>query len=219
MQKVIDKYDFFIFDLDDTIIKTEIIHYESWMKALKITLGTNFYINSNDFFSIFHSIKQDSIKDYLLNLKITNYEEVIKLKNQIYFESIIKNKDDIKMIDGCNEFINKIIENNKQFVIVSNTLKEQIDFFTELFPILKYSTKNYYREILKHKKPNPHCYLTVVEHFPNKKMVSFEDSITGIHAVSQVKQIDSYFINSPNYFHYEYIMQNYNINYILNYKL
>jgi hypothetical protein len=75
------------------------------------------------------------------------------------------------MIEGFEDFIKKIIENKKEFIIVTNTLKENIDFFSELFPILKKSSKNYYREMFKNKKPNPECYLNVLKDFSNKKMV------------------------------------------------
>jgi len=122
------------------------------------------------------------------------------------------------MIDGCENFINKIIKNNKKFIIVSNTLKEQIDFFVELFPILKHSTKNYYREMLKNKKPNSECYLKVINDFPNKKIMGFEDSITGIHALSGAPEISKVYINTHDYFHHHYILDNYNVTHIHNYN-
>ena len=122
------------------------------------------------------------------------------------------------MIEGSLNFLNAIINNNKKFVIVSNTLKQNIDFFSELFPILKYSSKNYYREILKNKKPHPECYLKVIDDFPKKKKVCFEDSLVGIHACSQVHEIDMYFINTTNYIYCDYIINNYKINQIENYN-
>ena len=44
MIKFIDKYDLFIFDLDDTLIKTEYYHYESWLNILKEYFGSGFFI-------------------------------------------------------------------------------------------------------------------------------------------------------------------------------
>ena len=105
---------------------------------------------------------------------------------------------------------------NKKFVIVSNSLKQHIDFFSELFPILKNSSKNYYREILVNRKPHPECYLKVISDFPNMKMVGFEDSITGIHAMSQVPDIDVSFINTENYYYYNDIIKIYSPKYVFN---
>lgn len=218
MNNIIDQHDLFIFDLDDTIVKTEHIHYQSWLLALEYMLGYKYHIEPKEFYSIFHSNYQNSIKDYLKNTHNIVVEEIIKEKDKIYFDLICKFKNEIKMIDGCEDFINKIIENNKKFIIVSNTVKQQIDFFSDLFPILKQSTKNYYRELLKTKKPNPECYLKVIDDFPNIKKVGFEDSITGIHAITRVPEISAYYINSTEYVHHNYILKNYDVSHINNYN-
>jgi beta-phosphoglucomutase-like phosphatase (HAD superfamily) len=219
MENIVDKYDIFCFDLDDTIVKTEKYHYQAWLETIQENIYKDFYITFEEYCSIFHSIKENNIQDYLINnLNITNYEDIIKIKNEIYYKIITENKNEFKMIKGCEELINKILKNNKKFIIVSNTLKVQIDFFSEIFPILKYSLKNYYREIIKNKKPNPECYLKVVEDFPNKKIVGFEDSVTGIHAITKVPDIFTYYINSPHYYHNEFILNNYSVIHINNYN-
>jgi len=215
---IIEKYDLFIFDLDDTIIKTEYYHYKAWIITLKQFISDNFTMSENEFFAIFHCITQNKIQIYLQNtLKLDNYAEVIDYKNTTYFEIIKSEKCNIKMIDGCEEFISQILKKGKKFVIVSNSLKSNIDFFSELFPILKQSSKNYYREILKNKKPHPECYETVVSDFPEHRLVGFEDSVTGIHSITQVPIITTYFINNPNYYHYKFIIDTYLVKNIYNY--
>jgi len=207
---IINNFDLFVFDLDDTLIKTEKYHYEAWINTLKKYKSPDFFISTELFFSKFHSIKQDSIKTYLIDeLKINNIETLINYKNNIYLEILNKNEDNIILINGAEDLIKNIIKYKKKFVIVSNSLKSNIDFFIELFPILKYSSKNYYREIIINKKPNPECYLRVIEDFPNLKAIGFEDSITGIHAITQVSEIKTIFINDSSYIHYDYILKNY----------
>lgn len=211
----INYYELFIFDLDDTLIKTEYIHYISWKTILNIDFDMNFYISK------FHSNEKDSIKNYLTNeLHLDNFDYLIEQKNQFYINYINSNKNQIFMIDGAERMLQYIISNNKNFVIVSNSPKSQIDFYCELFPILKNSSKNYYKEMFINRKPNPECYLKVVSDFPNKKMIGFEDSITGIHSITQVNEIDTVFINSQDYYYYNYIIENYKIKSIIkNYKL
>lgn len=219
MENIISKYDIFCFDLDDTIVKTEKYHYQAWLETIQENTNKDFYITFEEYCSIFHCIKENHIQNYLINtLHINNYEDIIKYKNQKYYKIIKDNKNKINMVEGCEKLINKILENNKKFVIVSNTLKEQIDFFSELFPILKKSTKNYYRELLKNKKPNPECYLKVIADFPNKKFVGFEDSITGIHAITRLPEIFTYYINNDMYVHHKYIIDNYNVTHINDYN-
>jgi len=215
---IIDKFDLFIFDLDDTIVKTEKYHYDAWLHTLKYFINEDFYIDYNFFCTKFHSMIENSIKIYLIDeLKLLNYDEIIEYKNKYYLDLIIENKDKIEQIEGINIFINKIIESNKEFIIVSNSPKSQIELFSNIFPSLKKSVKNYYREILTSKKPNPECYQKVVLDFPNKRLVGFEDSITGIQAITKVPEIVTYFVNNSTYVHYDYIIQNYNINKITSY--
>jgi beta-phosphoglucomutase-like phosphatase (HAD superfamily) len=212
MIKFIEKYDLFIFDLDDTLVKTEKYHYDSWLFVLKEELGGNFYIDFNKFTSKFHSNKSDCITDYLINeLNISDTTNVINKKNNEYFSLIHREKHNLKLIDGTKELLEQILNANKKFVIVSNSLKNNIDYFSEVFPILKNSSKNYYREIMTNRKPHPECYLKVVDDFPNNRMVGFEDSLTGIHAMTQVKRIDTIFINDKSYYYYNYIIANYNL--------
>jgi len=176
------KYDIFIFDLDDTIIQTEYYHYICW----KNTLNTDFTYEY--FISKFHSNEENNIPHVLTNVfNIQDYKDVIEQKKRRYLNYVQENKDNIKLIDGLNEFLTQIILKNKRFVIVSNSPKSQIDFYCELFPILKKSSKMYYSEMFQNKKPNAECYMNVLRDFPNEKMVGFEDSITGIHYMTQIK--------------------------------
>jgi len=218
MVDLFSKYDLFIFDLDDTLVKTEQYHYDAWIKTLKLTISSEFEMTTEQFFYIFHSIKPNNIQNYLkYDLQICNIDETINLKNKIYYDMINNKKQELTLLEGCEQFIEEILLHNKLFVIVSNSLKQHIDFFSELFPILKKSSKNYYREILVNRKPHPECYLKVVSDFPNMKMVGFEDSITGIHSITSVPEIFTYFINIQNYYHYNYIINNYPILHINNY--
>jgi len=211
MISIINKYDLFIFDLDDTLINTENYHYDAWIKTLKNNINNDFSITHDYFFSKFHTINKDGIKNYLTNeLYLDDPNKVISEKNNIYIKLIQKESQNIKMVDGAEDLLELIISNNKKFVIVSNSLKSNIDFYSDLFPILKHSSKNYYREMFQNKKPNPECYLSVINDFPNERMIGFEDSITGIEALTQVKEITHVFINSPKYIHYDYIINNYN---------
>lgn len=214
MQQIVDMYDVFAFDLDDTLVKTERFHYIAWMHILKQHLGPAFSLTYEEYIFKVHSNKGSPVKDYLQDvLHINDYEKLINQKNDYFIEIIKTYPEKFQLVSGITELINAIIFTGKQFVIVSNSIKDTIDNMCELFPILKLSTKNYYRELFKNKKPHPECYLKVVEDFPNMKMIGFEDSITGIHAITQVKDIDVVFINSKSYPYYDYILNNYSLKY------
>jgi transketolase len=210
MNNIIDNYDLFIFDLDNAVIETEEYHYKAWLLTLQNILGENFIISFNYFCEKFHSKDSESIKKYLTNnLNIENYDEVISYKNINYLNILSKEKNNLKLIDGLENFINLVIKNNKKFIIVSNSFKNNIDFFLNIFSILNNSSNYYYREMFKNKKPSTECYLKVINDFPNMRRIGFEYNITGIHALSQVNEITTVFVNNSKYIHYNFIIKNY----------
>jgi len=210
MNNIIKEYDLFIFELDDTIITTENYHYSAWLKVLKNRIDINFSISFEYFCEKFHSKDPESIKKYIINqLNLENYDDIVIEKQNTYLNILEENINNLKLIDGLEDFLKLILKYDKKFVIVSNSFKSSIDFFINKFPILQKSSKNYYREMFSFKKPNPECYLKVIDDFPNTRKIGFEDSITGIEALVKSKLITSVFINTPKYIHYNYIINNY----------
>ena len=209
----INNYDLFIFDLDDTLVNTEYYHYTIWLETLRSFINNDFYFDFTFFCSKFHSNDLDGIKNYITNdLKLNMFELIINTKNEKFLNFIKTESHNIKLIDGAENYINYLLNNNKKFIIVTNSSKNILEFYLNLFPVLQKSIKNYYREIFKIRKPSPECYLLVIKDFPTDKKIAFEDSITGIHALSQTNnEIDIIFINNENYYYYDQIIRNYKI--------
>lgn len=216
-------YDLYIFDLDDTLVKSEYYHHEAWINTLRNNLNDkNFTISYNDFCNTFHSKNPNSIKEYVSELLKINFDEflsVSKEKNETYLKLLNDSYNQLELIDGVELFLNKIIELNKKFVIVSNSPLSNINFYLERWPILQNASKLYYREMFTQRKPHPECYQMVLADWPElKNKIGFEDSITGIMALIQVPEIMPVFINSETYAHYEEIISlNKNLSVIENY--
>ena len=70
---------------------------------------------------------------------------------------------------------------------------------TKKHPILDKATKIYTKDFYVNKKPNPECYLKVINDFKNYKMIGFEDSLIGIEALTQVNRIKPIFIYDSKY--------------------
>ena len=45
MINITNDYDLFIFDLDDTLVKTEHFHYESWLNIIRKNVDINFFFD------------------------------------------------------------------------------------------------------------------------------------------------------------------------------
>lgn len=210
----IDNYDIFMFDLDDTLIMTEHLHHKCWVDTIKEFKG-DFNIDFLSYSEIFHTSKENGIQQFLIELGIENVEYVTQRKNKRY-SKLIKDKTNTKLKEMVEPFFNQIISNGKDIVIVTNTQIENVRTFLEIYPVLNLASKIYTREMFQKKKPNPECYNLVLTDFPNKRYVGFEDSLTGIHAMSCIPLIDIVFVNSPEYKHYFYIINNYKLKQCVN---
>ena len=233
-------YDLFVFDFDGTILDTEPYHCKAWNIALNeyniSTSITDIDINVslNEYFQYFHSLDNKYTKMYLhfkYKINIDQFDIIYLNKQKIYNELIKKNK--VLWINECNNFLQFIIENNKEFIIVTNTSKDNINIFKEQYPILNKALCFYTKEGFFCKKPNPECYLKIVHNYKNKiinnkliqKIIGFEDSLPGFHALYQVTDITPVFIHAHiythnKYYHYDTIMNEYpNLIEINNYHL
>lgn len=199
-------YDLFVFDFDGTTLDTEKYHCKAWCKAIENDL------TMNDYFKYFHSLDNKE-SSYFLNIKydikVNDFDNLYKLKQKIYNEMI--QIENIDFIVGCYNFLEYLISNKKDFIIVTNTSINNINIFKEKYPILNKALKIYTKEDFFIKKPNPECYLKIVHHYKEiyKNIIAFEDSLPGIHALYQVSNITPVFINNNNYYYYNYIINNY----------
>jgi beta-phosphoglucomutase-like phosphatase (HAD superfamily) len=201
-------HDLFIFDLDDTILMTEHIHYEVWISVLKKCVSPDFRMTYNEFCSVFHTSIHGGIERYLNDTLGLNGVEVMKLKNQLYIEKLINSPEEFRLNEGCEEFLKDIVSKGKRFVIVTNTRRMIVDKIVDQFPILKLSSRIYCREDMITPKPSHHCFSKVLEDFQCKRPVIFEDSLTGILAARSSPCKDVIFVSKPSYIHYDMIVDN-----------
>ena len=211
-------YDLFIFDFDGTLMDTENYHYQAWSKAISLYLKKTVIFPVLDYEKYFHSIEKNSAKNLLkYRYNIDNYDELYKIKQKNYLETIEAEKDKLTLIPGAEKFIKYLKDNNKKIIIVSNTRAEFIKFYVNHFPVLNLVDKIYTKECFMQIKPNPECYLKVAHEFKDLKKIGFEDSMIGYHALYQVSDITPVFIDNKKYFYKDYIKNNYEKTIFLDY--
>ena len=206
----LNDYDLFVFDFDGTIMDTEKIHYKAWINTLQSQVNNKIFFDYSEYIKHFHTIDVSNKKKYLLiKYDIQNYDTLYELKQKEYNKLI--NENEISLVKGFENIINFINQNNKKFVIVTNTSIKNINFFSVKYPII---TKNvdriYTKENFIRKKPHPECYLKILNDYPNNRIIGFEDSLYGFHCLYQVDKIKPVYIYHNDYYYNEYIIKTYN---------
>lgn len=213
--KNISLYDFdlYIFDFDGTIMNTEPLHYSSYCDVLyemleERNLPTCLDFTYHQYEKVAHSVDLQELKYYLkYHLKLDDYEEFYQRKQKRYSEKI-REKGVLFFCSGMSEFLTRLIDLKKDFVIVTNSSMHHLEYFLDHLPILQKASKIYTKEVIHHKKPNPEGYLRVLHDFPQEKYpykIGFEDSMRGFHSLLQVKSIIPVFINSYQYAYFKEI--------------
>ena len=175
----------YIFDLDGTIIDSEYYHYQ----AYKNQCPDLTYI---EYQRIFHSedLKKTYIKDN--NIDTVKKEEDFKRLYEV-------NK---KYIPGAIEYINSLILDNKDIVIVTNSSKERCDFIKKMHPELVNIQHWITKSDVKHKKPNPEGYIKAMNMFSYNidEYIIFEDSYTGFETIQNLNVAKGWVMNNEYYY-------------------
>ena len=220
MTHCLKDYDLFVFDFDGTIMDTEKFHYKAWINILQTHINKNIFFDYSTYIKNFHTIDVSNKKKYLrLKYNIEdydnedydneNYNKLYELKQKEYNKLI--NENEVLLVKGFEKIIDFIHQNNKKFVIVTNTSIKNIKFFSEKYPIItKNVDKIYTKENFIKKKPHPECYLRVINDYPNHKIIGFEDSLYGFHCLYQVDKIKPVYIYHDDYYYNEHIIKTYN---------
>lgn len=210
-------YNIFVFDFDGIIIDSEKIHNLCWNKIMeKYNINFDYY----NYCKNFHTNENDGIKKNLKKYyNINNFDELCNEKNILYHNYVINNE--MKLIKGIDVFLKYLDDNNKSIIIATNTNKKNVEYiFNKYLSDIKL-TDIISRELINNKKPNPEIYNIIYNKYGNKKYVLFEDSLSGIVSVknSLLNNNKLFFLNNTDYYHYDHIINNYDVIHINEYNL
>jgi dTDP-4-dehydrorhamnose reductase/beta-phosphoglucomutase-like phosphatase (HAD superfamily) len=173
--------DFFVlFDLDGTLLDTDMCHYNAYKKVLN---HNEYDINEQQFIKM---INQGSIEELFYDCKIPEYmwDNLRKQKR----EYLANSSEPIQFIKGAEEFILLLNSLGVDFAVVTNTNTSVVNSFKNKLPTLQ-KIKNWItREDYDNPKPNSECYLTALERFCNNKkyIIGFENTLHGLNALKDV---------------------------------
>jgi D-arabinose 5-phosphate isomerase GutQ/beta-phosphoglucomutase-like phosphatase (HAD superfamily) len=204
-------FDLYIFDFDGTLMDTEPSHLKAWNLALSDFFKKETEIlDTSTYQKYFHSLYPNSIQNFMnvkYNLDYSSYDDIYKLK-QIYYENII-NSENIGFVTGAYDFLKKILELKKKFIVVTNTSLKFINIFKEKYPILAEADSFFTKDLFINRKPNPECYMKIKYLYPSEKKIGFEDSLTGMSALYKVPDITPVLVYDRDYYHNDYMMKHF----------
>tara|TARA_B100001564_G_scaffold231689_1_gene195688 strand:+ start:8904 stop:9521 length:618 start_codon:yes stop_codon:yes gene_type:complete len=170
----------FLIDLDGTLVKTDHLHYVAWSRVLKLPIDYIKKVVTTH--SIDHMLADYPNPSILRKLKV---EEMLKFEN-------------IELMKNVEFFIDFIINNDIEHVVVTNTNRDVVDHFKYHLPILTKLKNWVVREDYIRSKPDPECYKLAISKYNENKdgiILGFENSKEGIKAVNEVTD-DVFYINT-----------------------
>jgi S-adenosylmethionine synthetase len=166
---------FYLLDLDGTIIETDELHYKSYKQALEekeFSLDQTLYEQAESIDSHIESI-----------VGLSMYNEVKKRKNEILRET-----NYIKMVPGANELLDYFEKYNINYVVVTNTSRETVDYFKSICEPLKKVKQWITKDDCKYLKPNPEPYQNAIQQYKKDEsyIVAVENTTSGYKALETI---------------------------------
>lgn len=175
-----------IFDFNGTLFWDSQKHYDAWYEMSKRLRGTPF----SDYEMVHHMFGRTNanIMEYAIGRKPTK-EEVEKYsleKELIYLDMCEKDKENTKLANGVEEFLDYLCEKNIPHTIATMSEKINVDFYIKAFNLEKWFDidKIVYSNGKIPGKPAPDIYLIAAKNIDvePKNCIVFEDAESGILA-------------------------------------
>jgi len=157
----------FLIDLDGTLLDTDHLHYQAWANVLNSSCD-----------HIERIVTTHGINYILEDFPDPAYMRRRKIREMLHFENI-------KLMKHADSFINFILENDIEHVVVTNTDRKVVEHFKRQVPILNKLKRWIVRE--DYENPNPTQNVIRLALGDRDDIVfGFENSKEGLEALSKV---------------------------------
>jgi beta-phosphoglucomutase-like phosphatase (HAD superfamily) len=158
--------------LDGTLIDTEGLHFNAY-KAAFSKWGYTF--NEEDFQKLIHNGVYPSCH---------NLAEIRALKNK----NLQSFDGSVQWISGADVFLEKVLAAGINFAIVTNTGRDNVEFFKQKLPVLSKVANWITREDTVLGKPHSQPYEEAKNRFwkEGQKIIGFENTVVGLRSLEKV---------------------------------
>lgn len=176
-----------IFDFNGTMVFDGVYHDKTWKKIAKKLRG--YAMDEDEINRHVHGKVNEHIISYLKPNCTKEENKALSLfKESVYRELCLEDIENYKLVDGLIEYMDYLKEKQIPFTIASASIKENIDFFIQIFKLDRWidpSTIVYDDGTFLDK---PSMFLKASENLgvSINECVIFEDSFTGVSCAMKI---------------------------------
>lgn len=182
-----------IFDLDGTLVNTELLHYQAWQKILLQNGVAEF--TTERFLDYVGTSNEKVAVDYIFAHGIEKSVEELVLEKQAVYMKLIP---EIELCAGVRQILEQY-RGTLQLAVASSSHKREIVAILESHGVADYFSEVIGGDMVTKKKPDPEIYLKVQSLLGVSvaECLAFEDSGHGLNAA---KSAGMYGVAIPNRF-------------------
>jgi|LakMenEpi03Aug12_release.lakeMendotaPanAssembly.Ray.scaffolds.fasta_scaffold143511_2 beta-phosphoglucomutase-like phosphatase (HAD superfamily) len=115
----------------------------------------------------------------------SNYIDCFLLIN---LEGTLINSNEVKMMDGAEDFINFLNLSNINYVLVTESNLIKVNYYKEKLQILNKIKNWIFKDDYVNEKPDPECYQLAISKYYNDEtfIIGLESSIEGCEALEKI---------------------------------
>lgn len=134
--KKLSKYPTFVFDLDNTLVETNIANNLSYMDAIKEVLNADFCFNPKQRFT------RDKLLAFFPGVSQTEYNNIISIKKEKFNSHIAETTLNTNLV----RILKILSRHNCETILLTNCRRERAMSICLYYDIAKYFTKLYFFE-------------------------------------------------------------------------
>lgn len=160
------------FDMDGTIVDTNLANFLSYKKAIQYVTDSDYELTYNPG----KRFNRSSLKNAISNLSEAEYERIIQKKEEFYIDFLHETKLNTKI----SKILSKYSKTNKT-VLVSNCRKDRALKTLNHFGLTDIFDYIFFREFEDNKKINKYKNAIIKLGVPPNKVIVFENEISEIN--------------------------------------
>jgi HAD superfamily hydrolase (TIGR01509 family) len=179
-------FDFFLFDFDGLLVNTEHLHYAAYVNMMA-GRGYKLDWSFSQFCQAAHlnstAIREGIYADFP-DLD-PDWQTLYNEKKKNYFELIGAGK--VELMPGVEKLLLELEKQKIPCCVVTNSFLEQMKLIRSQLKVLNTIPHWITREDYEKPKPSPESYFLAIELYakPGDRIIGFEDSIRGLHALKE----------------------------------